>query len=632
MIASSNNVYSVNEKIISNVSIMTLTSRQYCIIENYVDDEQVNQLGKKILRRGECSFFPHPAEEIQGPMPVMVLSDDLGLVLQAHEDFDDNDTARKAGDCWMIRGPCEYVPPVEVKPIKYHRAIPLDRNEGIYVRDTKTGAVKAIVGETYMLSEYEELWEKDLRGEVQTMLDEGGDPLANRNAHSASSMVQKQRVNLHEMAAPMAAFSKKAGSSRRRSEFGLDIPEVEVTKRTRCVSLEIPHNSACQLYDYKNKNARVVFGPEMVILQPDEQFTLLSLSGGKPKKPNVIRSLVLLLGPDFCTDTVEVETVDHARLRLAVSYNWHFDQEKGKTSEDEARKLFSVPDFIGDMCKTLASRIRGAVAGVTFDEFHKNSARIIRGSVLGYDRDTNKVKSKLEFESNLLSVTSVDIQSVEPVDQKTKDSLMKSVQLAIEITTNAQEATASHEAKRIEQEAKGKLERQRIDDEARAEEARQQLLKLQTSSAALESTGQAKAEAQARAEAAKIEAEASVQEAELKARAVEIESEAELKRLTAAREAEINFMSKQNELELEKQRESTKIEVEKFQQMVTALGAQTIEAMASAGNNHQIKMLQSLGLTSTLITDGRNPINLLQTASGFVPAPSAPTAEIAETE
>ena len=60
----------------------------------------------------------------------------------------------------------------------------------------------------------------------------------------------------------------------------------------------------------------------------------------------------------------------------------------------------------------------------------------------------------MEFESNLLSVTSVDIQSVEPVDQKTKDSLMKSVQLAIEITTNAQEATAKHEAQRIEQEAK----------------------------------------------------------------------------------------------------------------------------------------------------------------------------------
>ena len=38
--------------------------------------------------------------------------------------------------------------------------------------------------------------------------------------------------------------------------------------------------------------------------------------------------------------------------------------------------------------------------------------------------------------NNLLVVTSIDIQSVEPVDQRTRDSLQKSVQLAIEITTN----------------------------------------------------------------------------------------------------------------------------------------------------------------------------------------------------
>ena len=87
--------------------------------------------------------------------------------------------------------------------------------------------------------------------------------------------------------------------------------------------------------------------------------------------------------------------------RLAVSYNWMFDQEQAKSNEDEARKLFSVPDFIGDMCKTLASRIRGAVAGVTFDEFHKNSARIIRGSVLGYDRATNKIKVRYRSHSIL---------------------------------------------------------------------------------------------------------------------------------------------------------------------------------------------------------------------------------------
>lgn len=67
------------------------------------------------------------------------------------------------------------------------------------------------------------------------------------------------------------------------------------------------------------------------------------------------------------------------------------------------------------------------------------------------------------------------------MDTRTRDSLQKSVQLAIEITTSSQEAAAKHEAERLEQEARGRLERQRIDDQAQAEQARRQLLELQVS-------------------------------------------------------------------------------------------------------------------------------------------------------
>jgi len=61
------------------------------------------------------------------------------------------------------------------------------------------------------------------------------------------------------------------------------------------------------------------------------------------------------------------------------------------------------------------------------------------------------------------------------------------------------------------QEARGRLERQRILDDAEAEKAKRELLTLQAESAAVESTGQAKAEALSRAEANKIEAEMAVQ-------------------------------------------------------------------------------------------------------------------------
>lgn len=42
----------------------------------------------------------------------------------------------------MIRGPQEYVPPVEVDVVMKRAAIPLDENEGIYIRNIKNGKVR----------------------------------------------------------------------------------------------------------------------------------------------------------------------------------------------------------------------------------------------------------------------------------------------------------------------------------------------------------------------------------------------------------------------------------------------------------------------------------------------------------
>ena len=47
---------------------------------------------------------------------------------------------------------------------------------------------------------------------------------------------------------------------------------------------------------------------------------------------------------------------------------------KSREDPGDAAMLFSVPDFVGDACKAIASRIRGAVASVQFDDFHKVGA------------------------------------------------------------------------------------------------------------------------------------------------------------------------------------------------------------------------------------------------------------------
>ncbi len=66
----------------------------------------------------------------------------------------------------------------------------------------------------------------------------------------------------------------------------------------------------------------------MVLLGPDESFTIQSLSAGKPKKENAIQSVSLALGPDFMTDVFVVDTCDHAKLNIVLSYSWNFRVSK----------------------------------------------------------------------------------------------------------------------------------------------------------------------------------------------------------------------------------------------------------------------------------------------------------------
>ncbi|VDL88193.1 unnamed protein product, partial [Schistocephalus solidus] len=96
----------------------------------------------------------------------------------------------------------------------------------------------------------------------------------------------------------------------------------------------------------------------------------------------------------------------------------------------------------------------------------------------------------------------------------------------------------------MDQEARGKLERQRIEDDAKAEEARRGLLELQVELAALESAGQAKAEAQSRVEAALIRTQAEGKKARLEAEAEKIKTDAELESLNLARAAELDYTQK----------------------------------------------------------------------------------------
>lgn len=463
----------VYEELVKEVPAIALSSRQYCIILDPYDEKQrANKWGGRLLRQGEATFFLQPGESLEGgnKQDIIVLSEDEALLLQAIEDTVDTEKKnRKAGERWLIKGPREYIPPVQVRVITKRKRIPLDENEGIYVRNGQTGEISVITGKTYLLEAHEELFEKELPEVVEYL-------------------IAQQKVG-------QAYIPPKVDD---KGNLVYESYEIKNYKRdkTKVVTYRAPHNSAVQLYDYKAKKSRVVFGPSLVMLGADEQFTLMSLSGGNPKREDVIKSLTLLLGPDFMHDIVEVETSDHARLVIQVSYNWSFRFDKN--SEKDCEKIFSVKDFVGDACKTIASRIRGAVSGVTFDEFHKRRKDLIQTAVFG-------TKTELVFPNNNLVISSVDVQNPEPVDPKMRESLFKAQTLNIDITTRMQEMSAKNLALRQEQESKGELEIQKYNDLARAEEARKELLLLQADTIAIQSKGKAIADAKAKAESELIE-------------------------------------------------------------------------------------------------------------------------------
>lgn len=48
--------------------------------------------------------------------------------------------------------------------------MPLDTNEGIYVRDIREGSIRSVSGESYMLKAHEELWEMPLSDIIEELL------------------------------------------------------------------------------------------------------------------------------------------------------------------------------------------------------------------------------------------------------------------------------------------------------------------------------------------------------------------------------------------------------------------------------------------------------------------------------
>ncbi len=67
--------------------------------------------------RGETKFFLQPGEELIDDYinDMLVLEEGQAILLRANQDYPA--AGKKAGETWMIQGPTEYIPPIEVDVI-----------------------------------------------------------------------------------------------------------------------------------------------------------------------------------------------------------------------------------------------------------------------------------------------------------------------------------------------------------------------------------------------------------------------------------------------------------------------------------------------------------------------------------
>ena len=116
------------------------------------------------VRVGPTIFSLYPGEVLEQGIikDQYVLTKAEGLFLRALKDFEDESVIHHAGERWVIKGPTTYIPPKYALVERLVKTISLGRDEGIYVKNVRSGEILLKRGpQEILLQAEEELYEKD---------------------------------------------------------------------------------------------------------------------------------------------------------------------------------------------------------------------------------------------------------------------------------------------------------------------------------------------------------------------------------------------------------------------------------------------------------------------------------------
>jgi hypothetical protein len=341
---------------------VTLLDGQYCVLRG--------PKGRRRYVRGPGVVFPEAWEEFVVKAGVRAfaahpLKKDRGLHVRAVKAFE-----AKAGDqlpagtyqpgqeLFLQNQEGFFFPTEELEVLGEVAAVQLDETEGLYVRDIASGRIRTVVGPCAFLP----------------------DP----------TQVELVRRNIE----PETAL-----------RYGLTD-----AKADRAPAVTIPPSYAV-LVTAKNRR-EVVKGPQVRILEHDEELGTLRLSTGTPKSDAArLSTCFLLVDGNKVSDLLKVRTSDHVELEVRLSYRVSFTNKPGV---DDAR-WFNVNDYVALLCDHLGSLVRAAVRNVPVERFHAGSAEVIRSTILG--QKTGEKRAGREFEENGMLVYDVEVLEVRILDE-----------------------------------------------------------------------------------------------------------------------------------------------------------------------------------------------------------------------
>ena len=453
---------------------LTLERLEYAIL--------IDEGGRKRFERGPQVVFPTPTEEFvesksdKGELTkkfrAIELNEIQGLHIKVIADYTDESGAHKAGDELFITGKetAIYFPREEHSAIKYdgrakHFATAVPSGEGRYVMDRMNGQIQTARGPAMLLPDpRHQVVVRRMLSEKQAMLWYPGnaDALAyNQGLKAMLSNVPTTRAG----AISEGDYSRSVGGGQRRTGGGPtksavmsyaasnsaalmeslmessmvssdqslvaeEFSRASTYTQPRSITLDTKFQGVpsvdvwvgyAVMVTSKSGKRRVEQGPTTILLDYDETLETLELSTGKPKTTdNLLSTVYLRVANNKVTDVVEVETSDHVRVGLKVSYLVNF--------EGDANKWFNVENYVKFLTDHCRSVLKGAMKKVKIEELYANHADLIRDCVLGKAADGKR--TGMLFVENGMHVMDVDILTIGIGDEKIR-VLLDSAQMDV---------------------------------------------------------------------------------------------------------------------------------------------------------------------------------------------------------